>query len=213
MDRAHRATSVTLSCLAVMLLATGCSLVPTIAYIIKPEDTPAEFDGLNGKRVAVICKATSLEYTQPTVGREVALQVGALLAEHGSKIEVVDERELADWTDKHDWDNYAEVGRALKADMVVGIDIDRFETSRGSTLLQGQAAVRLSVHDINKNLVVWTKTPAPVTTPPSMLESGSTAHEAEFRRRFIAMVADRIAHHFYDYDSRKQFATDGNALN
>ena len=213
MDRAHRATSVKLSCLAVMLLATGCSLVPTIAYIIKPEDTPAEFDGLSGKRVAVICRATSLDYTQPTIGREMAVQVGALLAKNGHKIEVVDERELADWIDKHDWQNYAEVGRALKADMVVGIDIDRFETSRGSTLLQGQADVRLSVHDIKKNLVVWHKSPARITTPPNMLDTGSTVHEEEFRRRFISMVSDRIAHHFYDYDSRKQFAADGNALN
>jgi hypothetical protein len=204
MDRAHRATSVKLSCLAVMLLATGCSLVPTIAYIIKPEDTPAEFDGLSGKRVAVICRATSLDYTQPTIGREMAVH---------HKIEVVDERELADWIDKHDWQNYAEVGRALKADMVVGIDINRFETSRGSTLLQGRADVRLSVHDIKKNLVVWQKSPATITTPPNMLDTGSTAHEEEFRRRFISMVSDRIAHHFYDYDSRKQFAADGNALN
>ena len=46
-------------------LATGCSLVPTIAYIIKPEDVAAEFDELNGKRVVVICRAASLEYCAP----------------------------------------------------------------------------------------------------------------------------------------------------
>jgi len=213
MDRAHRATSVKLSCLAVMLLATGCSLVPTIAYIIKPEDTPAEFDGLSGKRVAVICRATSLGYAQPTVGRDVAVQVGALLAKNGHKIQIVDQRELADWVDKHDWQDYREVGKALKADMVVGIDLDRFETSRGSTLLQGQADVRLSVHDIKKNLAVWEKSPATITTPPNMHDSGSSSHEEEFRRRFIGMLSERIAHHFYDYDSRKHFATGGDALN
>src|SRR4029434_9343726 len=41
-------------------LATGCSIVPTIAYIIKPEDVAAEFDELNGKRLAVVCCAAGV---------------------------------------------------------------------------------------------------------------------------------------------------------
>ncbi len=92
-------------------LATGCSLVPTIAYIIKPEDVAAEFDELNGKRVVVICRAASLEYAHPTVARDLSVRVGELLRKHGKKVEVVDERELADWIDKNEWHDYREVGR------------------------------------------------------------------------------------------------------
>ena len=120
----RRSIAVRLVTLAAMALAAGCSFLPTIAYIIKPEDVPAEFDGLNGKRVAVICRATSLEYAHPTVSRDLALRVGALLTKHGRKVEVIDERELADWVDKHDWHDYGEVGRALKADLVVGMHAD-----------------------------------------------------------------------------------------
>ena len=100
-------------------LATGCSLVPTIAYIIKPEDVPAEFDGLNGQRVVIIGRATSLDYSQPTVGRDLARRVGMLVAKNCRKVEVVEERELSDWVDKHEWRHFKEVGRAMKADMVV----------------------------------------------------------------------------------------------
>jgi hypothetical protein len=213
MDRAlfHLRRAMLLTVPVVALLA-GCSLLPTIAYIIKPEDTPAEFDGLPGKRVAVICRATSLEYAEPTVGRDLAVYVGALLAKNCKKVEIIDERELADWVDKHDWHDYREVGRALKADMVVGIDLERFEISRGSTLLQGQADTRLGVYDIASGRKLWEKRPPTVKFPPNSPVSSSDRQEEDFRRQFVGVLAEQIAHHFYAYDSRKEFASDSMAL-
>lgn len=198
--------------LLALALAAGCSLLPTIAYIVRPEDVSAEFDGLNGKRVAVICRATSLEYASPTVGRDLAVRVGALLAKNGRKIQIVDERELDDWVDKHDWHDYREVGRALKADMVLGMDLERFEVARGSTLLQGQADVRLTVYDIKKNLTLWEKRPQTIKFPPNSPYSSSDRQEEDFRRQFIGVLAERISRHFYAYDSRKDFALDSTVL-
>ena len=195
-----------------MALAAGCSLIPTIAYIIKPEDVAAEFDGFNGKRVAVICRATSLEYAYPTVSRDLAVRVATLLKRNGHKIDVVDERELADWVDKHDWNDYREVGRALKADMVLGIDLERFELSRGSTLLQGQADVKLAAYDIKKNLTLWEKRPQTIKFPPNSQIPTADRQEDDFRREFLGVLAEQVAHHFYAYDSRKNFASDSTAL-
>jgi hypothetical protein len=200
--------------LTVAALAAGCSLLPTIAYIIKPEDVPAEFDGLNGKRVVVICRAASLEYADPAVARDLAVRTAALLKVHGRKITVVDERELADWVDKHDWHDYREVGRALKADMVVGIDLERFALSRGSTLLQGQADVRLAVYDVAKGEQVWTPDRSlSVKFPPNSPYSSSDRKEEDFRRQFLGVLAERVARHFYAYDSRDDFALDSTVLN
>ncbi len=195
-----------------LALAAGCSLLPTIAYVIKPEDVPAEFDGLNGKRVAVICRATSLEYADPSVSRDLALRVGALLRKNGRKIEVVDERELADWVDKHDWRDYREVGRALKADMVVGMDLERFELSRGSTLVQGQADVRLTVYDIKNNQTVWEKRPQTIKFPPNSPYAAADRQEDDFRRQFLGVLSERVARYFYAYDSRKDFAIDSTVM-
>ena len=199
---------------AMIALAAGCSLLPTIAYIIKPEDVAAEFDGLNGKRVAVICRAASLEYADPTVARDLAVRVAALLKKNGRKVAVVDERELADWVDKHDWNDYREVGRALKADMVVGIDLERFALSRGSTLLQGQADVRLAVYDIAKGEQLWAPDRSlSVKFPPNSPYSSSDRKEDDFRRQFLGVLAERVARHFYAYDSRKDVALDSTVLN
>ena len=200
--------------LLALLLTTGCSMLPALAWVIHPEDVPAEFEGLNGKRVAVICRATSLEYAHPTVSRELGVRVAALLQKHGRKIQVVDERELADWVDKHDWHDYQEVGRALKADYVVGMDLERFELSRGSTLLQGQADVRLAVYDVKNNAKTWE--PArqlSVKYPPNSPYAAADRQEDDFRRQFLGVLADRVARHFYDYDSRRDFAQDATVLN
>lgn len=195
---------------AVLILAAGCSLLPTIAYVIKPEDVPAEFDGLNGKRVAVICRSTALEYTDPAAARDLGIRVGDLLSKRGKKIQIVDERELADWIDNNGWNDYREVGKAMKADYVVGIDLERFETEQGATLLQGNAEARMAVYDIHKNAKVYEpRSRIRCKTPP---ESRSERNDEEFRRYFLAVVSEQIAQRFYDHDSRQTFAKDANAL-
>jgi hypothetical protein len=188
-------------------------MLPALAYVIDPEDVDAEFEGLKGKRVAVICRATSLEYAHPTVSRDLAVRVAALLQEKLRKVEIVDERELADWVDKHDWDDYREVGRALKADMVVGIDLERFELSRGSTLLQGQADVRLAVYDVKEGAKVWEPSRlVSVKFPPNSPYAAADRQEDDFRRQFLGVLAERVARHFYEYDSRRDFALDSTVL-
>ncbi|MEX2142379.1 MAG: hypothetical protein WD894_24130 [Pirellulales bacterium] len=199
--------------LLALALSAGCSMLPGIAWVIDPDDVDAEFEELSGKRVAVICRATSLEYAHPTVSRDLAVRVAALLRKNVRKVEVVDERELADWVDKHDWHDYREVGRALKADMVVGIDLERFELSRGSTLLQGHADVRLAVYDVKDNVKVWEPTrQLSVKFPPNSPYAAADRQEDDFRRQFLGVLAERVARHFYDYDSRKDFAFDSTVL-
>jgi hypothetical protein len=208
-----RSSAICLLPLVGLLLTAGCSMLPALAYVIDPEDVDPEFEGLEGQRVAVICRASSLEYAHPTVSRDLAVRVAALLRAKVRKVEVVDERELADWVDKHDWHDYREVGRALKADMVVGIDLERFELSRGSTLLQGIADVRLAVYDVQENTKVWEPSrPISVKFPPNSPYAAADRQEDDFRRQFLGVLAERVARHFYEYDSRKDFALDSTVL-
>ena len=65
-------------CAALSLsLASGCSLLATAMYIIEGTATKADFDGLKGKRVAVVCRpATLLHFRDDSVSRDLAKQVG-----------------------------------------------------------------------------------------------------------------------------------------
>ena len=196
-----------------LLGITGCSAMSTIAYFINPNDTPAAYKGLVDKKTVVVCRAESLEYSDPLIGRELAGVVGRKLEQNDKKISVIDDQKLADWTDRNDWTDYRQVGKALKSDMVVGVDIERFTIRQGPTLLQGQADVRISVYDIKDNgKRVWEYRPATIKFPPNAPIPAGERQEAEFRRQFIDIVAEYVAHNFYAYNSRDLHALDSTAI-
>src|ERR1700678_2406453 len=50
---------------------SGCTMLATGLWMIKGINEKADFPGLNGKRVAVVCRpVSSLQYRNPTVGRD-----------------------------------------------------------------------------------------------------------------------------------------------
>ncbi len=56
------------ACLGSMFAGTGCNLIATTMYIIDGQNTKAEFTGLKGKRVAVVCRPiTSLHFRDSSV--------------------------------------------------------------------------------------------------------------------------------------------------
>ena len=55
----------------------------TAMYVIQGTNTRADFAGLKGKRVAVVCRpVTSLHFRDSSVSRDLAKQVGMLLEKH-----------------------------------------------------------------------------------------------------------------------------------
>src|SRR5256885_14649614 len=80
----------------------GCGPLATIAWLIHgPEMIPAEFDGMKGKRVAVVClDANSLSGPggeADAVGKAVTM----LLTKNVPEIKMVRQNEVADWLDSH----------------------------------------------------------------------------------------------------------------
>jgi hypothetical protein len=197
-----------------LAIASGCNLMATAMYVIAGQNTPAAFDGLKRKRVAVVCRpVTSLHFRDSSVSRDLAKQVGLLLHENVAKIELIDQREVFEWADENTWDEYPEIGKALGADMVVGIDLEEFNLHQGQTLYQGKANVRLLVYNLagGKDPVFERNLPQAVY-PPNAPIPASDNQEADFRRKFVAYLARQVAHHFYDHDSTIDFANDSTAV-
>ncbi len=84
-------------CLSLLMLGvTGCSAVSTIAYFINPNDTPAAYKGLADKKSVVVCRAESLEYSDPLIGRELAGVIGRKMEQNDKKLSIIDDQKLAD---------------------------------------------------------------------------------------------------------------------
>ena len=197
------------------ILQSGCTqALLTGAYLIKGVETPGEFQELKGKKTAVVCRPlVELQYSSSSAAEQLATTVGLLMRDKIKKIEVVSPQKIEQWTDEHDWQDFAEVGKAVKSDYVVGIEIEEFSLYQGQTIYQGRAKLHVTVHDIkDKGKVVYEKRLPEIVYPPNSGVPTSDKPEEEFRRQFTGVVADRVGRLFYGFDHRKDFAVDSTTL-
>lgn len=217
MDRLSVRYGIALVLLGVVALlpALGCrSAMATAVYLWKGTDVDPDFGELKEKKVAVVCRPlTNLQYRNATVGRDLAQQVSLLLQEKVPKIRVIEQRKVAKWTDENTWEEYREVGKALKADMVVGIDLEAFNLLQGQTLYQGTASATVHVFDCKKGgKEVFVKSLPQSKYPPNAGVPTSERLEPEFRREFIKVLADQIGRHFYAHDPHADLGLDAASL-
>ncbi len=196
------------------LPAVGCqSLMFTVAYLWNGTDVPPEFDGLKGKKVAVVCRPLpSLQYSNSNVGRDLAGQITLLLAQNVPKIKIIDQRKVAKWSDENRWEEYTEVGKAVKADLVVGIDLESFSLYQMQTLYQGKANATVQVYDCKSGKMLFEKSLPQSVYPPNTGIDTSEMTEPEFRKKFMLVLADQIGRHFYAHDEHADLAQDSTAL-
>jgi hypothetical protein len=205
-------------CLATLLLtlvaAGGCKApLATALWLVKGPNIPAEYNQMEEKKVAVVCRAGDFSsFKHPNVPKDLARQVSALLGTNGANIEVVSQGKVDEWMDNNMWDEYVEVGRALDADLVLGLDLEQFSMLESQTLYRGKANVTMKLYDCESgNLLVDRPLPQSVY-PPNAAKSTSDVQEPQFRREFVAVLADQIGRHFYPHDPRANFAADAAAF-
>lgn len=186
---------------------SGCSMLFSAAYLLQPPDVPAEFAGLKGKKVAVVCRPIiELEFSDSGSARELAALTGNQIKEHVRKADVVGQHEVARWIDENAWVNYQTVGVALGADYVVGIDLEEFRFHEGSTLYRGRASISVKVYDIAEKKLVFDRDIEDFAFPANTAIPATDRSEGEFRALFLQMLSLRVSRLFHAYESREVFA-------
>ena len=188
----------------------GCrSALATAMYLMGGMNVKAEYDGLKDQRVVVVCRPlVELQYRDSSAAKDIARQVSTLIRQNLSKTKVVDHRNVVEWIDENTWEDYTEIGRALNADLVLGVDLEHFGIFQGQTLYQGKANVVIKIYDCDTDELVFEKILPQTVYPPNTGIPTSEKQEPQFRREFIRVLADQIARHFYDHDPHSDFAQD-----
>ncbi len=217
MDRLRRVSAwlmTALVCTSGLLPTSGCNMVATTLWMVKGINTPADFAGLKNKRVAIVCRpVSSLQYRNPMVARDLAKEVGVLIGKNLPKTVIIDQREVSEWADEKGIEDYIEIGKALNADMVVGLDLDEFNLFQGQGLYQGKATMRLSVYDVKHgSQPVFEKSIPQIHFPPNSPIPAGDKPEHEFRALFVHVLAEHVGRLFYDHDPTAEFASDSTAL-
>ncbi len=194
---------------AVMLSATtGCSMLFTAAYLLQPKDMPAEFSGLKGKKVAVVCRPIiELEFSDAGSARELATLVGNQM-DKAARSKVIGQHEVARWIDENAWVDYPTVGSSLGADYVVGIDLEEFRLHEGSTLFRGRASLSVRVYDVAEKKLVFQRRIDDFAFPANTAIPSTDRPEREFRSMFLQMLSLRVSRLFHAYESREVFGED-----
>jgi hypothetical protein len=197
-----------------LLTATsGCAgFWSTLVYWNKGQLVPAEFDGLADKRVAVVCVSDGSSYGTGSESSVLAREVSSILLQHVKRIELVRPDEVADWIDREGWDqvDYRQIGRGVKAEQVIAIDLEGLRIYEGSSLYNGRAQVTVTVFDmmVDGGKEVFQKTVHDFRFPALGPRPVGDMSEGQFRRAFLQVLAQHIAKHFHDYDMMDDFGRD-----
>jgi hypothetical protein len=198
-----------------IVTATGCpAMLATGIYVLQGGNMePAECDALKGKRVVVMCRPpSSHEYRHAGASRAIAQRVSELLVSNVKGIDVVNPREVDNWIDESDWGDFRELAEAVRADLVVHVELDEFELYKGKTLYQGRAEVTATVYDMgNHSKQLWQRKLGEILYPTN---SGIPAQDKpvqQFEREFVEIVSDQVAMKFYKHDPTTEFAMDARA--
>lgn len=202
-----RRRALLLAAAGLLLPNTGCGMLTTFMYWARGNPVAEKFPGLKDKSVAVVCLDGNVQGGE---GDMLARRVAYLLNLNGKGIKVIEHQKVVDWMDKQPENiaDFKEVGRGVKADMVLGIDLDQFSTHEGPTLLRGRSRISVKVFDMNQNgKLVYSVPAAPVVYP----ENGPRPigeNEEAFKIMFVDIVARKISKDFYPYDKMEDFGND-----
>lgn len=188
----------------------GCNLLPHIAYVAGGTMMPAQFAGLEGSRVAVVCVSDDASYGSGAESERLARAIAMILEEKVPDIDLVRWSEIADWIDRKGWDeiDYREVGRGVKADRVVAVDLSGFRVREGASLFKGRADLTVTVFDMTAGgKEVFQKEIVEFDFPPNGPYHAAEISEAKFSKLFLSVLAREVAKFFHEYDMIDEFGT------
>lgn len=206
--------------LAVMLASlvptTGCPmLLASGVYFWEGGNlVDADYDGMKQHRVVVFCRPpSSSSFSHAGAARQIAQRVSSLLEQNVSRIDIVSPQEVDQWLDENDSEDCKALGKAVKADQVVLVDLEHFDLYSGKTLYQGSSLLKLTVYDMQDGgRRVWERDMGEYLFPE---HGGVPIQERsvhQFQRQYVDILSNAIARHFYKHDPHASFAADALSL-
>lgn len=188
----------------------GCTQMAVLGYLIGgPPSIEPDFDRETGKSlehpdvtVAVVCYADpKLKLQHPRIDSEVAAAVAYRLI--ANKIKVVQPEAVNAWIDQHrEWEQAAEVGKALKANHVIEIELAFFDLyeENSTTLYRGRTEAYINVHEIDEDgrgERVFKKE-LDFAFPTQVPRSAYDQSLINFKQEYLSRLSEKIGFIFYD---------------
>ncbi len=206
-------TSVSLALLAAVAVAQAGCLIPfasNMMHAVGADMVPAEYEGLEEKTVAIITSTDGSQYSQDVVARELNRLVGAIVAAEVKEVKLIRQDEIDRWRDVHGWDqtDCVAIGRGVKADKVIAIEVAELRLREGATLFRGRSEAMVEVIDVVTGKVEYSRRLDDYTYPKMAGQDITETTESRFRKLYLTMLSQEIARSFHPYDMTDRFAAD-----
>ncbi len=119
----------------------GLALAANVINAVKGYTVDAEFKGLREKRVAVVTLTDSSQYSDDASARILSRRISDILRTEVKDIELVREDEVQQWRDRNGGDavEFLDIGRGVKADKVLGVELTNLKLRDGAHALSRQS--------------------------------------------------------------------------
>ncbi|NND97475.1 MAG: hypothetical protein HKN47_09135, partial [Pirellulaceae bacterium] len=190
----------------------GClGVFANLMHAVGADQVPAEYKGLEDSSVAIVTVTNSSHYSDDTSARLLSRMVSDIVIKEVDDVSLVREDQIEQWRDLNGWDSvdFLSIGKGVKADKVLGIELTNLRLRDGATLYRGRADVSLSVIDVATGEVLYRRSLDEFTYPITAGQYTSETTESRFRKLYLSMLAKQIARSFHRWDMTDDFATDG----
>ena len=202
--------------LSIFLIASvGCAgHLAQIMYIIKGNKIPADYKGLEGKKVAVVCVTDASSYGGDDLSMQVCRGVSLKLAQNVKKIEVIPPYKVEELIDRNGFDgsDFTMIGDELGADVVLAIELRSYSLHEGGTMYKGRSELTATVFDITKSgQVDYVIGPKQYSFPENGRPATQT-NERQFELIYLAKLTEFVSRNFYAFEKADTIAEDATYL-
>ncbi len=210
--RRHFIRSAILASAGVFAVAqSGClGLASNLMHAVGMDMIPADYEGFENSTVAIITLTDDSQYSNDVAARDLTRRVGEVFTKKIKKVQIVRDDLVEQWRDEHGKDSvdYQAIGKGVKAQKVLVIDLHDLRLRDGATLYRGRADVSLRVFDVETGNVAYSKSLDEYMYPISTGQHTSETTETKFRRLYLSMLANEIGRSFHPYDLNERIALD-----
>jgi len=197
--------------LASALLAfPGCGAAAQLMYVLKGHAVQADFQGLEGKKIAVVCVSDASAYGPDPLTYSISNAMSVKLARGLKDSTVVPVTKVEEWIDTNGWDerDFVALGKGVDVDAVVAVDIASYSIHEGTTLFKGRADVTATVYNIEKEGQVEHHYGPKIFEYPKSGRPAIQTTDRQFEAMYLGQLVIHLSNQFCEHDHLDSFARD-----
>lgn len=182
-----------------------------LLYVIKGHTLPAAYDGLEEKKIAVVCISDASAYGPDTLTYTISNALSIKLAQ-GLKEDsvIIPVTYTEQWIDTNGWDgrDFLALGKGVGANAVVAVDVQSYSIHEGSTMFKGKSDITATVYNIDKEGQVDFHYGPKLFEYPEYGRPAIQTSEREFETIYLSQLITDLANQFTPHDHMESFAND-----